>query len=96
MQTWDQFIANPTARIGVLGIASDENSSYQRGSAEAPPLIRTAFYSASANLWSENGTDLGAEGLFVDAGDIAPIPHQDLYADIESAINRLVDHGSAP
>jgi arginase len=96
MQTWDQFTANPTARIGVLGIASDENSSYQRGPAEAPPLILAAFYSPSANLWSENGTDLGAEGLFVDAGDIASIPHQDLYAAIDHAINRLLDHHLRP
>jgi arginase len=96
MQTWEQFEANPKARIGVLGIAYDENSSYQRGSADAPPLIRSAFYSGSANLWSENETDLGAEDLFVDAGDITPITDRDMFADIESAIARLLDHRLRP
>lgn len=96
MQTWEQFTANPKARIGVLGIAYDENSSYQRGPADAPPLIRAAFYSDSANLWSENGTDLGAEDLFVDAGDIAPSIDRDMFIDIESAITHLLDHGLRP
>ena len=96
MQTWEQFTANPKARIGVLGIAYDENSSYQRGPADAPPLIRAAFYSDSANLWSENGTDLGAEDLFVDAGDIAPSINRDMFIDIESAITHLLDHGLRP
>jgi arginase len=96
MQTWDQFIANPEAHIGVLGIAYDDNSSYQRGPADAPPLIRAAFYSGSANLWSENGIDLGVEGLLVDAGDIAPFPDRDMFADIESAVTRLLNHGLRP
>ena len=96
MQTWEQFTANPKARIGVLGIAYDENSSYLRGPADAPPLIRAAFYSDSANLWSENGTDLGAEDLFVDAGDIAPSIDRDMFIDIESAITHLLDHGLRP
>jgi agmatinase len=96
MQTWEQFTANPKARIGVLGIAYDENSSYQRGPADAPPLIRAAFYSDSANLWSENGTDLGAEDLFVDAGDIAPSIDRDMFIDIESAITHLLEHGLRP
>ncbi len=96
MQTWEQFIANPNARLGVLGIADDENSSYQRGAAEAPPLIRAAFHSDSSNLWSENGTNLGADGLFADAGDIQPSPGRDTAVEIEAAITRLLDHGLRP
>jgi len=88
MQTWEEFTANPHARIGVIGIASDENSSYQRGAAEAPALIRTAFYSPSANLWSENGTDLGAQGIFVDAGDLGLTPGSDTFAETENAVAR--------
>jgi agmatinase len=65
------FPSHP-ARIGLLGIAFDANASYLRGPALAPPLIRAAFFCDSANLWSENETDLGAAGLFADAGDIAP------------------------
>lgn len=96
MQTWEQFTRDPKARIGVLGIAFDENSSYRRGPAYAPPLIRAAFYSESANLWSENGTDLGREGIFVDAGDIAPAHSRDMFADIADAVGRLLDYDLRP
>ena len=87
MQTWDQFTIKPNAIIAVQGIAYDENSSFQRGPADAPPLIREAFQSPSANRWSENGTNLGAGGIFVDSGDIKPIPNRDMFAEIESAIS---------
>ena len=96
MQTWEQFTRDPKARIGVLGIAYDENSSYQRGPADAPPLIRAAFYSESANLWSEDGTDLGRDGVLVDAGDIAPSESRDVFADIAAAARRLLDHDLRP
>lgn len=96
MQTWEQFTADPSARIGVLGIAYDENSSYRRGPAGAPPLIRAAFHSDSSNLWSENGTDLGEDGIFVDAGDVAPSQDGDTLAEITSAVTRLLDHNLRP
>ena len=96
MQTWDEFKAKPDAVIGVQGIAYDENSSYQRGPADAPPLIRAAFQSPAANRWSENGTNLGANGIFVHAGDILPGPNRDMFVEIEQATSRLLDHGLRP
>ena len=60
------------ARIGLLGVAFDENSSYKQGPALAPQRIREAFFCDSANLWTEDETDLGADGIFADAGDITP------------------------
>jgi hypothetical protein len=39
-------------RLVLPGICSDENSSYMKGTAEAPGLIRAALYSKSANLTS--------------------------------------------
>jgi len=60
------------ARIGLLGVAYDESSSYLRGPALGPAHLRAAFFCDSSNLWTENETFLGAEGLFADAGDIAP------------------------
>ena len=38
------------ARIGLLGVAFDENSSYMRGSALAPQKIREAFFCDSARF----------------------------------------------
>jgi arginase len=59
-------------RVGLIGFCSDENSSFLRGAAEAPPLIRVALYSDASNLWSESGIDLGREDVFFEAGDVTP------------------------
>ncbi len=56
--------------IFLLGIPFDANSSYLRGPASAPPLIRKALHSDSSNLWAEDGTDLGAADIWFDAGDL--------------------------
>jgi agmatinase len=91
MKTFPAF-PQPEARLGVLGVAFDENSSYQRGAALAPPLIRSAFFCEASNLWSENETDLGALGLFADAGDIAPSRAQ-MPAAVERAAGQLYAAG---
>jgi arginase len=72
------------ARIGLLGVAYDEGASYLRGCSQAPRLIRDAFFSDSSNLWTENETNLGAEGIFADAGDISP-SLATMPADVEQA-----------
>ncbi|MBI5953250.1 MAG: agmatinase [Chloroflexi bacterium] len=80
------------ARIGLLGVAFDENSSYKRGSVLAPQRIREAFFCDSANLWTEDETDLGADGLFADAGDIAPSAGEMPVA-VEQAAGRFYEAG---
>ena len=81
--------------LALLGLPFDANSSYLRGPALAPPIIRAALRSDSSNLWTENGTDLGTEGLIVDAGDL-PIsisPTEDAFALITERTRTLVDQG---
>lgn len=57
--------------VSLLGIPHDENSSFMRGAAEAPPLIRRELVNDDAySTWSETGVDLGVEGRVVDHGDI--------------------------
>ena len=56
--------------IRLLGIPHDCNSSFLKGAADAPPLIRAAIRSDSANMFAESGHDLGDPGLFGDAGDV--------------------------
>lgn len=82
----------PGARIGVLGVQSDENSSHLRGAALAPAKIREAFFCDSSNRWTEDETDLGAAGLFADAGDITPLAGDMLHA-TEAAAARLYEAG---
>jgi arginase len=76
------------ARIGLLGVAFDENSSYKRGPALAPQKIREAFFCDSSNLWTENETYLGTEGIFADAGDITP-SQADMPIETERAASQL-------
>lgn len=55
-------------KITLQGILFDEKSSYLKGPALAPPLIREAYHSESANYFSEDGTKISPE-LFDDTGD---------------------------
>jgi arginase len=78
----------------LVGVPFDANSSYLRGAAGAPAVIRSAFHSSSSNYWSELGVDLGAEGIYEDAGDLQF--GQDAFAEIESSVGELVDRGLRP
>src|SRR5262245_10204460 len=74
-------------KIALIGIPFDENSSYMRGTALAPPLIRDAFYSDASNSYTESGIDLSKEGLINDRGDIT-VPHfQRIQASIADALD---------
>jgi arginase len=77
-------------RIATIGIPWDENSSFMRGASEAPPLIRAAFASESANLWSETGIDFGATPIF-DAGDVEPVSGAAMISRIAESIDALLD-----
>jgi len=82
--------------IALIGIPVDEYSSFLRGAAEAPPLIRAALFSDASNLWSENGTDLGTASLLFDAGDLRFSPGKDVFVEIETAVNALLERGLYP
>jgi agmatinase len=85
-----------TYPVTVLGAAYDARSSYLRGAADAPPLIRQAFRSDSANTWAENGLDIGQPGLLRDAGDLRSSPGADDFAEIEAVVGRIVSAGERP
>ena len=55
-------------RPELIGVPYDASSSFLRGSAAAPPLIREAINSPAGNRYSELGADLSA---LADAGDMA-------------------------
>jgi arginase len=78
----------------LVGVPFDANSSYLRGAAGAPAAIRSAFHSSSSNYWSELGLDLGAEGIYEDAGDLQL--RDDSFAQIESSVGGLMDRGLRP
>ena len=54
----------------LLGLPYDASSSFLRGPAAAPPLIREQLWSAATNPWSESLVDISAPGSLADAGDL--------------------------
>jgi arginase len=84
------------AQLALLGIRYDENSSFTKGAADAPPQIRAALRSDAWNLTSENGTDLSGDSVFFDAGDIEPVAGSEMSALIENSVYTLIADGLMP
>jgi arginase len=82
--------------VVLLGVPSDENSSYLRGAALAPAAIREALHSPSANLWSEQGIDLGNEPRWHDLGDLALSPGAAGFDQITTGVGELLDQDLRP
>lgn len=80
----------------LLGIPLDHNSSFLRGSAQAPPLIRQALHSGAWNKTTETRIDLGVPGIFEDAGDLAAMETPDAFTRIEDSIAKIVEAGKRP
>jgi agmatinase len=79
----------------LLGVPFDANSSYLRGAAEAPPLIREAFRCDSSNMSTETGVDLESAAAFVDTGDL-DLPEGDAFPAIENTVGGLLGKGQRP
>ena len=86
---------NDMGKPVILGIPFDANSSWLRGSAGAPPIIRVAFRSGSANMWTETGVDLESAGAYLDAGDLK-FHFQQAFTVIEDKVGELLDRGLRP
>src|SRR6266852_5451606 len=79
----------------ILGVPFDANSSWLRGAAGAPPIIRVAFSSNSSNSWTETGVDLSSEGSYCDAGDLK-FTFKEPFPAIEARVGELLDKGLRP
>jgi len=79
--------------VAVVGVPSDENSSFMRGAALAPPRIREALHSGAANLCAENGVDLAAESGWHDLGDLALAGGAGDLEQIEATVGNLIERG---
>ncbi len=76
--------------VVAVGIPLDENSSFMRGPALAPPRIREALYSGASNLCAENGLDLGADSRWQDIGDLALSSGAEALAQVEQTLEQLL------
>ncbi len=86
--------------VTLLGIPNDENSSFLRGPAEAPPAIREALRSPSSNLSTESGLDLGDEASPPSRGaggtrlrDAGDLPRGVSFTRITEAVSELLERG---
>jgi len=81
-------------RPQLIGLPYDASSSFLRGSAAAPPLIRQAIWSPAGNAFTENGSNLA--GL-TDAGDL-PLSEVPAKAreQVEMGIGALLAGGFHP
>src|SRR5579864_405345 len=91
---FDRELQMKTSKPTLLGIPFDANSSYLRGPADAPPLIRQAFHCDSSNSSTESGIELGSESV-LDTGDLK-LPPDGAFIAVEKAVDELLDKGQAP
>jgi agmatinase len=82
--------------LRLIGAPTDRHSSFLRGSASAPPLIRDALWSDHGNMAAESGVELGVDLLLGDAGDL-PLAEQDGDdALIAAAVAEAAADGAVP
>src|SRR5438093_10494984 len=81
----------------LLGLRYDASSSFLKGTAAAPPLIRQALHSRAGNPWTETRIDLGADRALGDAGDV-PLGSSaaDARMKIEESVRTLLESGGRP
>jgi agmatinase len=80
--------------IALLGVPLDHNSSFLRGPSEAPAVIRRALRCGAANCFAENGVDIDAPGLLIDAGDVRIIDGDPACREeIEASVTRQLLQG---
>lgn len=84
--------------IHLIGLPTDQNSSFERGAALAPSAIREALWSDRGNASAENGLEIGTDIDLVDRGDL-PLSDTDCAADdarIAETINETLAMGAIP
>lgn len=78
----------------LIGVPYDASSSFLRGSAAAPPLIRQALHSPAGNQFTERGADLSQ---LTDAGDLTlPDDAANARVMIQAGIELSLKNGFAP
>ena len=82
--------------VALMGVPLDTHSSFMQGPAFAPPRIREALHSGSANLTAEDGTDLGADPRWKDSGDLPVFGMRDQAAieAIEDGVKARLANGA--
>jgi arginase len=90
--------ANMRPSVHLIGLPTDQNSSFERGAALGPAAIRGALWSDRGNLSTEAGLEIGADIDLTDRCDL-PLSDTDCKADdalIANAITDILGTGAIP
>jgi agmatinase len=82
--------------LRLIGAPTDRHSSFLRGAAKAPPLIRAALHSEHGNAAAESGVELGLDIRLDDAGDLPLTEADGDDALIASAVAAAAADGAVP
>ena len=88
------MIGNVELRL--IGAPTDRHSSFLRGAALAPPLIRTALWSDHGNMSAESGVELGVDVFLGDSGDLPLTEADGDDALIAAAVAEAAADGAIP
>ena len=80
----------------LIGLPTDRNSSFLRGSARGPAAIRSALLSDSSNASAENGMELGVDVRLLDRGDVELTEAEGDDRLIEEAVRAATTAGTLP
>lgn len=82
--------------LRLIGAPTDRHSSFLRGAAAAPPLIRAALHSSHGNAAAESGVELGLDIALGDSGDLPLAEAEGDDALIAAAVTEAVGKGAVP
>lgn len=83
-------------RIRLMGLPTDRNSSFLRGPAQAPSLIRAQLFSEMSNMATEAGLEMAEDFLVDDAGNLPLTEGADDDAIIEAAVTAALEADCRP
>lgn len=81
------------AAVALAGFPTDGNSSYRRGAAKAPAVIRAAMWSEAGNPYTESGIRLRLCENVIDAGDASLQEGEEDRAAIEALVSEQLESG---
>lgn len=83
-------------RLRLIGAPTDCHSSFLRGAAAAPPLIRAALNSDHGNMAAESGIEIGADVIVEQGEDLSLREGEGDAALISAAVAQAIADGSVP
>jgi len=82
--------------VVLIGLPTDSHSSFLRGAADAPAVVRAALASNHSNRASELGDELGLDIAIEDRGDLTLKEDAADFAKISDALEAVAADGAVP